>query len=102
MEVPWHANEMQTRAVRTYLQSSAFSYAQPTATPCSAICTCSARESCSLPSLPSRAVGEREEAERSLQQARVAAGRREWERVRDLSSRAAALQRGLEATHDLC
>jgi hypothetical protein len=48
------------------------------------------------------AVGEREEAERSLQQARLAAGRRDWERVRDLSSRAAALQRSLEATHDLC
>jgi hypothetical protein len=35
-------------------------------------------------------VGQREEAERSLQQARLAAARRDWERVRELSSRAAA------------
>jgi hypothetical protein len=46
-------------------------------------------------------VGEREEAERSLQQARVAAGRRDWERVRELSSRAAALQKDLQTTQDL-
>src|SRR5262245_11344130 len=47
------------------------------------------------------AAGEREEAARSLQQARVAAARRDWERVRDLSTRAAALQRSVEATQEL-
>src|SRR5215467_5827463 len=47
------------------------------------------------------AAGEREEAERCLQQARVATARRDWERVRDLSSRAAALQEGLKATQEL-
>jgi hypothetical protein len=47
------------------------------------------------------AAGEREEAARALQQARVAAARRDWERVRDLSTRAAALQRSVEATQEL-
>src|SRR5262249_48780772 len=47
------------------------------------------------------AAGEREEAERSLQQARVATARRDWERVRDLSARAAALQQGLKAAQEL-
>jgi hypothetical protein len=46
--------------------------------------------------------GEREEAERSLAQARLAAGRRDWERVRDLSNRAASLQRALQTTQDVC
>src|SRR5262245_36612363 len=46
-------------------------------------------------------VGEREEAERSLQHARLAAGRRDWERVRELSSRAAALQQDLQTTQDV-
>src|SRR4029450_5968932 len=45
---------------------------------------------------------EREEAGRGLQQARVAAARRDWERVRDLSGRAAALQQGLQTTKELC
>jgi hypothetical protein len=48
------------------------------------------------------ATGERQEAERCLQQARVAAARRDWERVRDLSGRAAALQQGLQTTKELC
>src|SRR5262245_32205458 len=43
----------------------------------------------------------REEAERCLQQARVAAARRDWERVRDLSGRADALQRSLATTQEL-
>ena len=47
------------------------------------------------------AAGEREEAERCLQQARVATARRDWERVRDLSTRAAALQQGLKAAQEL-
>ena len=47
------------------------------------------------------AAGEREEAERCLQQARVATTRRDWERVRDLSARAAALQQGLKAAQEL-
>ena len=46
--------------------------------------------------------GEREEAERSLQQARIAASRRDWERVRELSSKAAALQQSLQSTQELC
>src|SRR5262249_5161293 len=46
--------------------------------------------------------GERTEAERSLQQARIAASRRDWERVQELSSKAAALQQSLQATQDLC
>src|SRR5262249_30847250 len=46
------------------------------------------------------AVGEREEAERSLQQARLAAARRDWEHVRELSGRAASLQQELETTRD--
>ena len=47
------------------------------------------------------AAGERAEAERSMQQARIAATGRDWERVRELSSRAAALQQSLQATQDL-
>lgn len=46
--------------------------------------------------------GERAEAERSLQQARIAASGRDWERVKELSSRAAALQQSLQATQELC
>jgi hypothetical protein len=46
--------------------------------------------------------GEREEAERSLRQARIAASRRDWEHVKELSSRAAALQQSLQSTQDLC
>jgi hypothetical protein len=48
------------------------------------------------------AAGDRDEAERCMQQARVATARRDWERVREVSSRAAALQRGLQATQELC
>ncbi len=47
------------------------------------------------------AVAGRKEAERCLQQARIAATRREWEQVRELSTRAAALQQSLQATQDL-
>ena len=47
------------------------------------------------------AVGEREDAEHSLEQARIAAARRDWQRVRELSSRAAALQKGLQTTEEL-
>jgi hypothetical protein len=46
--------------------------------------------------------GEREEAEHSLQQARIAASRRDWQRVQELSSKAAALQQSLQSTQDLC
>src|SRR5262245_42327205 len=45
--------------------------------------------------------GEHEEAERSLHQARLAAARRDWERVRDLSNRAVALQQDVQATQEL-
>ena len=48
------------------------------------------------------AAGEREEAERSLRQARIAASQRDWERVKELSSKAAALQQSLQSTQDLC
>ena len=47
------------------------------------------------------AVAGRKEAERCLQQARIAATRREWEQVRELSTRAAALQQSLQTTQDL-
>src|SRR5262245_31997153 len=47
------------------------------------------------------ALSERDEAARAMEHARVAAGQREWERVRELSGRAAALQRSLESTRDL-
>jgi hypothetical protein len=46
--------------------------------------------------------GEREEAEHSLQQARIAASRRDWQRVQELSSKAAALQQSLQSTQELC
>src|SRR5262245_6292928 len=47
------------------------------------------------------AAGERAEAERCMQQARVATAHRDWERVRELSGRAAALQQSLQATQEL-
>jgi hypothetical protein len=47
------------------------------------------------------ALSERDEAARAMEHARIATAQREWDRVRELSGRAAALQRGLEATRDL-
>jgi hypothetical protein len=47
------------------------------------------------------AAGERAEAERCLQQARAAVAQRDWERVRELSGRAAALQQDLQTMQEL-
>src|SRR5262245_64318740 len=99
----WHTRDVTIRA-RSSPTSPASWYARPTATRSPAICPCSARELIAPVFAESRyrsMVGAREEAERSLHQARLAAARRDWEQVRELSSRADALQQDLKTTQDL-